>query len=89
MKEKNNNNNHDSVTTVTFLNRQQIDYLDKLGKDSLFMYGHKLSRSKTLSELVSLLMNMGVDFKEIDLNNESLSEGILRLMRDEHKEPTT
>ena len=83
-----NHNNHNSVTTVTFLNRSQIDYLDKLGKDSLFMYGHKLSRSKTLSELVSLLMNMGVDFKEIDLNNESLSEGMLRLMKNEHEADT-
>ena len=81
-----NNNNNNSVTAVTLLNRKQIDCLDKLGKDCFFKYGRKLSRSKILSELVNLLMNMKVNIKKVDLENENLWEGILRVLKNENHE---
>jgi DNA-binding response OmpR family regulator len=62
---------------VTFLSRGQIDFLDKLGKDSMFHKGSKLSRTETLSELVTLLMELGIDIKDIDLKN-GLARGILQ-----------
>jgi len=37
---------------VTFLNRNEIDFLDKLGKDALFSTGIKLSRAKLIAWLV-------------------------------------
>ncbi|MCK9603614.1 MAG: hypothetical protein M0R66_04565 [Candidatus Omnitrophica bacterium] len=40
---------------VTFLNRNEIDLLDKLGKDALFSTGMKLSRAKLLAWLVDFL----------------------------------
>lgn len=87
MKEKNHNsknnnskNNH-SITTVTFLTREQIDFLDKLGKDSLFKYGRKLSRAKILSELVNLLITLRVSVEDIDLDNGNLWEGLLKVIR--------
>ena len=77
------NSTHNAVTTVTFLTREQIDYLDRLGKDSMFKYGHKLSRSKILSELVNLLMNIGIDVKKMDLDNKELWESILKVIKNE------
>jgi hypothetical protein len=77
--------NKDYVSTVTSLTREQIDYLDKLGKDAHFEYGHKLSRARILSELVKLLMQLGVRIKDIDLKKETLAEGIMRVMNN-HEE---
>ena len=70
------------TTTVTFLSRNQIDFLDKLGKDSVLYYGFKLSRGKILSELVDFLMELGIDIKETNLNEESLAGEILKASDD-------
>ena len=50
---------------VTFLNRQEVDFLDKLGKDALFSTGLKLSRAKIISWLVDFM-------KEINISGEGL-----------------
>ena len=68
----------DKLRTVTFLSREQIDYLDKMGKDALFFQGKKLSRSEILSELVDFLMHSGVDIKKVDFTeNKKPIEGLL------------
>lgn len=74
------------ITAVTMLTRQEIDFLDKLGKDAHFEYGHKLSRGVILAELVKLLMRLGIKVKDINLKKESLSEGIVRLINHGQKE---
>ncbi|MEW6009455.1 MAG: hypothetical protein AB1629_07470 [Candidatus Omnitrophota bacterium] len=45
---------------VAFLNREEIDFLDKLGKDAWFSTGMKLSRTQIIEALVNLMMEMGV-----------------------------
>ena len=40
---------------VTFLNREEVDFLDKLGKDALFSTGSKLSRAKIIAWLVDFI----------------------------------
>jgi hypothetical protein len=50
---------------VTFLNRQEVDFLDKIGKDALFSNGLKLSRSKIISWMVDFM-------KKLDLNGEHI-----------------
>ena len=75
----------DIQTCVTFLTRKQVDYLDRLGKDSLFKYGHKLPRTKLLSELVELLKKLDINLSDINLKQESLSEGILRIIKGKQK----
>ncbi|MFA6610218.1 MAG: response regulator [Candidatus Omnitrophota bacterium] len=69
----------EKVRIVTFLSREQIDFLDKLGKDTLFHTGYKLSRSETLDELVTLLMELKINFREIDLSS-GLARGILKVL---------
>jgi len=88
MKKKNNHNGNgngnNKVTVVTFLSREQVDYLDGLGKDSFFHYGRKLCRTKILSELVEVARKLDVELSEIDLGKETLSEGLLRLIDTNH-----
>jgi len=45
---------------VTFLDRSQVDYLDKLGKDALFSTGAKFPRTKVISALIDLLRKANV-----------------------------
>ncbi len=46
---------------VTFLNRGEVDFLDKLGKDALFSSGLKLSRAKLIEWLVDLIKELNID----------------------------
>lgn len=50
---------------VTFLDRNEIDFLDKLGKDALFSTGLKLSRAKLIAWLVDFI-------KELNINGENI-----------------
>jgi hypothetical protein len=45
---------------VAFLNRQEVDFLDKLGKDALFSTGLKLSRTKLIAWLVDFLKDLNI-----------------------------
>jgi hypothetical protein len=49
-----------SQRVVTFLNRDEVDFLDKLGKDALFTSGSKLSRAKLIAWLVDFLKGLNV-----------------------------
>ena len=45
---------------VTFLDRSQVDYLDKMGKDALFSTGVKFPRTRIISALIDLLRKLNV-----------------------------
>ena len=45
---------------ITMLGRQEMDYLDKLGKDALFTTGHKLSYNDILRGLIDFAMEAGI-----------------------------
>jgi len=46
---------------VTFLNRQEVDFLDKMGKDALFSTGCKLSRAKLIAWLVDFMKALNIN----------------------------
>ena len=48
-------NNARAHRVIASLNRQQVDFLDKIGKDALFSAGVKLSRTQILSAMVNVL----------------------------------
>ncbi len=50
---------------VTFLNREEVDFLDKLGKDALFTTGVKLSRARLIAWLVDFM-------EELKINGEGI-----------------
>ncbi|MCX5700333.1 MAG: hypothetical protein NTZ63_02170 [Candidatus Omnitrophica bacterium] len=51
---------------ITMLGRQEIDFLDKLGKDALFSTGHKLSYNEILRGLIDFAMEAGISGDKID-----------------------
>mgnify|MGYP001612004581 CR=1 FL=1 len=45
---------------IASLNREQVDILDKIGKDALFSSGVKLSRTEILSAMVNVLTRLNL-----------------------------
>jgi len=55
---------------VTFLTREEIDFLDKLGKDALFSSGLKLSRTRIIEDMVELLSKTQLSCMSIKTDEE-------------------
>lgn len=50
---------------VTFLNRDEVDFLDKMGKDAFFSAGSKVSRAKLIAWLVDMLKGLNITGENI------------------------
>jgi len=61
---------------VTFLDRKEIDFLDKLGKDALFSNGIKIPRTKIIQTAIDVLSQVNINVKGIKTEQE-LKERIL------------
>lgn len=55
---------------VTFLNRNEVDFLDKLGKDALFSSGVKLSRAKLIAWLIDFMKKLNISGENIKTEEE-------------------
>ncbi len=66
---------------VTFLTREEIDFLDKLGKDALFSSGLKLSRTRIIEDMVELLSKAQLSCMNIK-TDEQLEMVMLRAMKE-------
>lgn len=55
---------------VTFLNRDEVDFLDRIGKDALFSTGAKLSRAKLIAWLVDFAEDLNIDGQGIKSEND-------------------
>lgn len=55
---------------ITFLTRDELDFLDKIGKDALFSAGTKLSRSKIISAIVNVIRRLGIDGRDLTSKKE-------------------
>lgn len=64
---------HIKHRVITLLDRDELEFLDKLGKDALFASGHKLSHTEILKVLVIMAMEMDLSWESID-NIKSLLE---------------
>ena len=62
---------------VTFLDREQVDYLDKLGKDALFSTGVKFPRTRVISALIDLLRKSGVSGEGLR-SDQDLEERLMK-----------
>ena len=45
---------------IASLNREQVDYIDKIGKDAQFSSGTKLSRTQILAAMVNVLKRLNL-----------------------------
>ena len=60
--------NNETIThrVIAMLDREQVDFLDKLGKDALFTARHKLSHSDIIKALVDFAMELGISADGVD-----------------------
>lgn len=65
---------------ITMLDRKEIDFLDKLGKDSLFSTGHKLTYNDVLRGLIDFAMEIGVSGEKIN-SSDAFKARILKEAR--------
>jgi len=55
---------------VTFLNRTEVDFLDKIGKDALFSTGMKVSRAKLIAWIVDFIKKLNITGENIHNEDE-------------------
>lgn len=67
---------------ITMLNREELEFLDRLGKDALFSTGHKLSYNEILKGLIEFAMGVGLKGENIDSLN-TLKEKLIEKMKTE------
>jgi len=51
---------------ITMLDRKELDFLDKLGKDALFSTGHKLSYNEILRGLIEFSIEIKLSGNQVD-----------------------
>lgn len=66
---------------VTLLNREQLEFLDRLSKDAQFSTGHKLSRMDLISGFVDVARRLGLSVKGVQ-NRDDLVERFLTMVGD-------
>ena len=69
---------------ITMLDRSEMDFLDKLGKDALFSTGHKLSYNEILKGLIDFIMEQGFSGEKID-SLETLKKKLLKELEEKFK----
>ena len=65
---------------ITMLNRQELDFLDKLGKDALFSVGHKLSYGEILKGLIDFSIEVGLSGEKVN-SSIALKEKMVQKFR--------
>ena len=65
---------------VTFLNRDEVDFLDKMGKDALFSSGAKLSRAKLIAWLIDILKGLNISGENIK-SEQDLEAKIMEVIK--------
>lgn len=64
------NNHRHAHRVIAALDRDQVDFLDRLGKDALFSAGVKLSRTEILSAMVNVLRRLELSGDGVASGNE-------------------
>ena len=67
---------------IALLNREQVDFLDKVGKDALFTTGAKLSRTKIIYAMVNALRSLGLTGDSVR-SKEELEQKIIKAAFDQ------
>jgi len=64
-RQNNSSSNTRAHRVIASLNRDQVDFLDKIGKDALFSSGVKLSRTHILAAMVNVLRRLNLTGKGV------------------------
>ena len=59
---------------ITFLTREELDYIDKISKDSFFSTGTKLPRTKILEAIVDACMELGITGENVQSKKDLMNK---------------
>ena len=65
---------------IAMLNRQELEFLERMGMDSLFSTGHKLSHNAVIKGLIDFAIESGISGKDLG-SVEDLKEKMLEVMK--------
>jgi hypothetical protein len=80
MENKKNNEKNIKHRVITMLDRTELDFLDKLGKDALFSTGHKLSYNEILRGLIDFSREIGLSGQNVN-SERALKEKLFEQIR--------
>lgn len=66
---------------IASLNREQVDFLDKIGKDALFSSGIKLSRTQILAAMVNALQRLNLTGEGVHTTEEFEEQILVAIAR--------
>ena len=75
---------------IAALNREQVDYLDKIGKDAQFSSGLKLSRTQILAAMVNALKRLnltGDGVRTADQFEQRIVDAMMKRSKSSRREP--
>ena len=78
------NNQGHAHRVIASLNREQVDFIDKIGKDAQFSSGTKLSRNQILAAMVNALKRLnltGEGVTNADQFEQRIVDAIMRNAR--------
>ncbi|MFH0732004.1 MAG: hypothetical protein V2A72_03665 [Candidatus Omnitrophota bacterium] len=55
---------------ITFLSREQVDFIDRISKDALYSTGRKLSRTQVIQAIIDVMRNLDISGKDIRTKDE-------------------
>ena len=64
---------------IALMNREQVDFLDKIGKDALFSTGVKLSRTQIIATMVNVLKRVHLTGEGVK-NPEEFEQRIVEIL---------
>lgn len=82
------NGKHMTHRVITFLTREELDFLDQMEKDIMFSTGMHISRSKIIEDLAELLAKSKMRASGIKTNDE-LKMRMLEAIAQENQELRT
>jgi hypothetical protein len=87
---KKNSRTHQLLSRViTFLSREELDFIDKISKDSLFTTGTKLPRAKVIEAMVEAAKEAGINGEGVhnkeELINKIFNEIVTRAIEEKEK----
>ena len=80
--------NHYAHRVIASLNREQVDYLDKVGKDAQFSSGVKLSRTQILAAMVNAIKRLNLTGEGVANSaqfEQRIVDAIMRRARQEQR----
>jgi hypothetical protein len=86
MERNNQSGNSHAHRVIASLNREQVDFLDKIGKDAQFSSGLKLSRTQILAAMVNALRRLNLTGEGLS-TTEQLEQRIVDAMMHRTRRP--